>query len=122
MLGSLTLILICQLIGEIITRLTRIPVPGPVIGMVLLFCGLVFFPRRMPSEVETVGGFLLRYLALLFVPAGVGVITHLDLLMKSWAPLFGAIIVGTLATIGVTGLVMKFLNRRLACAHEETRQ
>lgn len=122
MLGSLTLILICQLIGEIITRLTRIPVPGPVIGMILLFCGLVFFPRRMPSEVEAVGGFLLRYLALLFVPAGVGVITHLDLLMKSWAPLSGAIIIGTLATIAVTGLVMKFLNRRLACAHEETRQ
>ncbi|MBT1076866.1 CidA/LrgA family protein [Geobacter grbiciae] len=122
MLGSLTLILICQLIGEIITRLTRIPVPGPVIGMILLFCGLVFFPRRMPSEVETVGGFLLRYLALLFVPAGVGVITHLDLLMKSWAPLSGAIIVGTLATIGVTGLVMQLLNRRFTGTQGEHRQ
>ncbi len=121
MLGSLTLILICQLIGEIITRLTKLPVPGPVIGMVILFCGMFFYPRQMPDEVETVGGFLLRYLALLFVPAGVGVVTHLDLLMKSWAPISGTIIVGTLAAIAVTGLVMKFLNRRFT-ATEESRQ
>ncbi len=122
MLGSLTLILVCQLIGEIITRVTKLPVPGPVIGMILLFCSMVFYPRQIPSEVETVGGFLLRYLALLFVPAGVGVITHLDLLMKSWAPISGTIIIGTLATIAVTGLVMKFLNRRFATTREERRQ
>ncbi|MBT0664995.1 CidA/LrgA family protein [Geobacter pelophilus] len=122
MLGSLTLILLCQLIGEVITRLTKLPVPGPVIGMVLLFCGLVFCPGRMPSEIEKAGGFLLRYLALLFVPAGVGVITHLDLLLKSWAPIAGVIVIGTLATIAVTGLVMKFLNRRGAPAREESLQ
>ncbi|QSV44757.1 CidA/LrgA family protein [Geobacter benzoatilyticus] len=122
MLGSLTLILACQLIGEIITRLTGIPVPGPVIGMVLLFCGLVFFPRKVPKEVETAGGFLLRYLALLFVPAGVGVITNLDLLMKSWLPISGTIIIGTLATIAVTGLVMQSLNRRCAASGEDDRQ
>ncbi|SNB44626.1 CidA/LrgA family protein [Geobacter sp. DSM 9736] len=118
MLGSLTLILVCQLVGEVITRLAKLPVPGPVIGMVLLFCGLAFCPRRMPDEVEKVGGFLLRYLALLFVPAGVGVITHLDLLMKSWAPISGVIIIGTLATIAVTALVMQFLNRRLPSERE----
>jgi holin-like protein len=122
MLGSLTLILLCQLIGEVITRLTKLPVPGPVIGMVLLFCGLAFCPGRLPSEIEKAGGFLLRYLALLFVPAGVGVITHLDLLLKSWAPIAGVIVIGTLATIGVTGLVMKFLNRRGAPAREESLQ
>jgi holin-like protein len=76
----------------------------------------------MPADVETVGAGLLRYLALLFVPAGVGVITHLDLLMTSWAPISGTIIIGTLVAIGVTGLVMKFLNRRFTAPQEETRQ
>ncbi len=121
MLGSLTLILLCQLIGEIITRITRLPVPGPVIGMVILFCGLVFCPRKLPAEVETVGGFLLRYLALLFVPAGVGVIAYLDLLMRSWAPVAGAIVIGTFVTIAVTGVVMLLLNRCCA-ARKESRQ
>lgn len=112
MLGSLTIILLCQLIGEIIARITRVPVPGPVIGMVILFCGLIAFQRNIPGELETVGGFLLRYLALLFIPAGVGVITNLDLMRKSWAPISGAILIGTFITIAVTGVVMQLMNRR----------
>lgn len=111
MLGYLTVILLCQLIGEILTKVTKLPVPGPVIGMVILFCGL-FFSQKMPSELESVAGFLHRYLPLLFVPAGVGVISNLDLLMRSWAPLAGAIIIGTAITIAVTGLVMQLANRR----------
>jgi holin-like protein len=111
MLGYLTLILVCQLAGEIVASGTGLPVPGPVIGMVLLFCWLML-RREMPSDLETVGGFLHRYLPLLFVPAGVGIITHLDLLARSWLPLAAVIVVGTALTIGVTGLVMQSLNRR----------
>jgi holin-like protein len=111
MLKYLTLILFCQLIGEIAVKMTKLPIPGPVIGMVILFCGLILH-RGIPSELEAVGGFFLRYLPLLFVPAGVGIITSLDLLMKSWAPFAGAIIIGTIITISVTGLTMQFLNRR----------
>jgi holin-like protein len=110
-IGNITLILFCQLIGEIFTKLTKLPIPGPVIGMVILFCGLLL-RRKMPSELETVGGFLHRYLPLLFVPAGVGIITNVDLLIKSWAPLVGAIVIGTAITIAVTGIVMQLLNRR----------
>ena len=55
MIGSLTLIFFCQLVGEIISRLTKLPIPGPVIGMVILFCGLVL-RKTMPSELEMVRG------------------------------------------------------------------
>jgi len=111
MLKNLTLILLCQLIGEIIVRVAKIPIPGPVIGMVILFCGLSF-RRGIPPELEKVGGVLHRYLPLLFVPAGAGIVTNLDLLMKFWAPFAGSIIVGTIITIAVTGVVMQLLNRR----------
>jgi holin-like protein len=111
MIGSLTLIFLCQLIGEIISRLTKLPIPGPVIGMVILFCGLVL-RKTVPSELETVSGFLHRNLPLLFVPAGVGVIKNLDILLRYWAPFTGAIFIGTAVTIAVTGVVMQFLNRR----------
>jgi holin-like protein len=122
MLGSLTLILACQLVGEIITTLAKLPIPGPVIGMVILFFVLAFCPKKMPRELEVVGGFLLRFLALLFVPAGVGIITNLDMLSKFWAPITGVIIIGTVVTIAVTGIVMQFMNRRYTAARKESRQ
>lgn len=112
MLGSLTLILLCQLVGEIVTMTTKWPVPGPVIGMLILFALLVFLPGKIPHEVNTVGGFFLRYLALLFVPAGVGIITNLDFLARSWVPIAGVIVIGTPVTLAVTGLTMQFINRR----------
>jgi len=111
MLGHLTVILLCQLAGEIIAKAAGLPVPGPVIGMVILFSGLIL-RGTLPPELENVAGFLHRYLPLLFVPAGVGVITSLDLLARSWVPLAGAIIIGTGVTIAVTGLVMQLANRR----------
>lgn len=118
MLGNLTIILLCQLIGEVITRITKLPVPGPVLGMAILFTGLML-RDRIPDDLETVGGFLLRILSLLFVPAGVGVVTNLDLLVKSWLPIAGAIIIGTAVTIAVTGLLMQFLNRNAGQGKEE---
>lgn len=111
MIGYLSVILLCQLIGEILTRLLRLPVPGPVIGMMILFCGLLL-RRELPADLEAVTGFLHRYLALLFVPAGVGIITSLDLLRRAWLPLAGAIVVGTALTIATTGLIMQAANRR----------
>lgn len=118
MLGYLTLILLCQLLGEIAARAMSLPVPGPVIGMVLLFCWLVL-RREMPSDLENVANFLHRYLPLLFVPAGVGIVTNLDLLAKSWMPLAAVIVAGTALTIGVTGWVMQLADRRRRSADDE---
>jgi holin-like protein len=119
MLESITVILLCQLAGEIVTKVTKLPIPGPVVGMVLLFCGLSFFRRNLPEETEKVGGILLRYLALLFVPAGVGIITNMDLVMKSWAPITAVFTIGTFITIAVTGLSMRFMNDRATTKGEE---
>jgi holin-like protein len=88
--------------------------------MVILFCGLVVCPGKIPQELETAGGFLLRYLALLFVPAGVGIVTNLDLLTKSWAPIAGVIVIGTFLTIAVTGMVMQSMNRRYPSGSKES--
>jgi len=111
MLRYITLILVCQLAGEIAVKIARVPIPGPVVGMVVLFCWLCC-RRKIPEKLEVVTGFLHGYLPLLFVPAGVGIITNIDLLINSLIPFSGAIIVGTAMTIAVTGLVMQFLNRR----------
>lgn len=119
MLSALTLILTCQLIGELVTRFLGLPVPGPVAGMVILFALLVL-RGSVPKQVGAVTDALLNNLALLFVPAGVGVMAHLGLLGRDWLPISVALIGSTLATIAVTGMVMSRLARASADAHEET--
>lgn len=109
-IGYLTTILCCQLIGETFVTFFAIPVPGPVVGMVVLFAGLMI-NGNVPDHLATVGDTLLNNLSLLFVPAGVGVMLHLTLLADDWLPISVALVVSTLLTIAVTGGMMVLLNR-----------
>ncbi|MGE5547583.1 MAG: CidA/LrgA family protein [Solirubrobacterales bacterium] len=110
MLFYITVLLVCQLAGEVVARLLGLPVPGPVVGMLILFLGLVV-RGRVPEDLDRVARGLLSNLSLLFVPAGVGVMVHLRLIAHEWLPISAALIVSTLATIAVTGLVMKALGK-----------
>jgi holin-like protein len=102
MLQGLTLIFGCQLLGEALVRLLGVPVPGPVVGMVLLLLGLVV--AGGPGEaVRRSGTSLLTYLPLFFVPAGVGLIAHGERLRSDWFPILLAIIGSTLLTMLVVG-------------------
>jgi holin-like protein len=107
---AFTILLVCQLIGEVVTRLFLWPVPGPVLGMVILFCGLLL-RGHVPEELSTVTGGLLQNLSLLFVPAGVGVMLHAQLLAENWAALAVALVLSAVITIVVTGLVMAWVSR-----------
>ena len=117
MLEYLTLILACQLAGEFAVSTAGVPFPGPVAGMILLFVFLLL-KGGIPDELGSVAGALLNNLSLLFVPAGVGVMVHFELLGKDAWPLSVAVVVSTLLTIVVTALVMKLLNRKIAMARE----
>ena len=111
MLRWLTLILGCQLLGEVTARGLGLPLPGPVIGMAALFAGLCVV-RRVPLDLERTSTALLRHLSLLFIPAGVGVVAHLGLIGRSWPALLAALVVSTALAIAVTGLVAQALLRR----------
>jgi putative effector of murein hydrolase LrgA (UPF0299 family) len=110
MLNYLTLIFSCQLAGEMMVTALRLPLPGPVLGMMLLFVFLLW-KGGVPQELTRVGDALLSHLSLLFVPAGVGVMAHFTLLREDWLPLSVAIIGSTLATIAVTAGTMVAINR-----------
>ncbi len=104
MIGGLAVLLVFQLAGELVTRLGDLPVPGPVVGMVLLVIALEFgLPVR--SGLRTASGGMLTHLSLLFVPAGVGIIQHLPRLSQEWPALGAALLVSTAAAIAVTGWV-----------------
>lgn len=111
MLTQLTLIFVCQLIGELVVVATGLPVPGPVLGMALLFVMLVT-RGGVPAELAGVADSLIRHLSLLFVPAGVGVMLHLRLIGEELAPISIALVVSTVLAIGVTGALMAWLGPR----------
>jgi holin-like protein len=109
-LPFLTLVLACQLAGEALARVTGLPVPGPILGLVLLFIGLTLRGRPAPRIEESADG-LLSHLALLFVPAGVGVVQYLPLLADEWLAVSVSVVGGAVVAIAVTGLVMRAMSR-----------
>lgn len=109
MLAAITLLLLFQLAGEAIALYFALPVPGPVIGMALLFATLAW--RSGPStDLRGTAQNLLQHLSLLFVPAGVGVMLHLQRMVDEWLPLLMALLVSTFVTIAVTALVLRLLH------------
>ncbi len=111
-LNTLLALLGFQLAGELLHRVMHLPLSGPLIGMTLLFGFLV--ARGGPSaELQSTARSLLACLALLFVPAGVGVVTHLDLISAYWLPILVATIGGAVASLAAAGATL-LLAERLA--------
>lgn len=100
MIVNLVVLLACQLVGEVAARGLGLPVPGPVIGMALLFAALILRPKLAERIAPTTSG-LLSHLSLLFVPAGVGVVGHLDTLGQHGVALIAALLLSTIAAIMV---------------------
>lgn len=117
MINAVLVLLVYQLAGEVLARALTLPLPGPVLGMLLLFATLIV-RGGIPSALRTTAETLLQHLALLFVPAGVGVMVHLSLLQTHWVPILGALALGTLLTMGVTALT---LHGALAIRRRSTR-
>ncbi|MET3892035.1 holin-like protein [Bosea sp. OAE506] len=107
MILALTLLLACQLAGEALARLFALPVPGPVIGLALLFLGLRWRPSAAleGAPLATVAGVLLAHLSLLFVPAGTGIVRHAGSLLAHGPGLIAALLVSTALTLAVTAFV-----------------
>lgn len=106
-LRGLALLLLFQVAGEGLTHALALPFPGPVVGLVLMLAGLNWPPTREP--VGEMAELLLAHLSLLFVPVGVGVVTHLHLLSQYGLQLLVAIVVSTWAGLAVTALVLRRL-------------
>jgi holin-like protein len=119
MLRAFAILLSCQLAGEMITRALVLPLPGPVIGLIILVMLLFAVERSHLVDTSTVDGTslgkvsngLLAVLGVLFVPAGVGVIQNLGLLGEYGAALAAALVVSTVLTLTVTVWVFVGVSR-----------
>ena len=109
-LRGLAWLLVLQSIGELLARGLRLPFPGPVVGMLLLLGALRW--RAVREPVGACANFLLSHLSLLFVPVGVGVMTHLTLLSQYGGRMLLVIALSTWIGLAVTALVLHRLGRR----------
>lgn len=117
MIISLTIILFCQLVGEVIARGLGWPVPGPVLGMLALLAILGLRDRlkeKVPGlgrTLDSTGKGLLAHLSLLFIPASVGVVQRLDVLAAHGAGLVATLVVSTFVTLVVTVVTFVAVSR-----------
>ncbi len=108
MILTIALLLSFQLAGLLLVTLLGLPVPGPVMGMVLFLFALMtvdgLFEKTLP-----VVNVLLAHFALLFVPAGVGIIEHFDRIESEWAAISASIVGSSILAMAVTVLVTRLV-------------
>jgi holin-like protein len=120
MLQGFFILLACQLLGESVSRGLHVPIPGPVLGIVLLLLLLAVRGWQTgddPARRDTPLGFaadgLLRNLGLLFVPAGVGIVQSFHLVLANSVAVVVALIGSSLITLVVTVFVFRLVSRAL---------
>jgi holin-like protein len=113
MIPALSILLVFQLLGESLVRTLAVPVPGPVVGMALLLLTLVLRPTLLEA-IKPTAQTLLQHLSLLFVPAGVGVMLHLQRLGDEALAIGVALVLSTLVGLASAALTMAWLMKRVA--------
>ncbi|HYP81851.1 CidA/LrgA family protein [Variovorax sp.] len=103
-LRGLAWLLAFQSLGELLSRAFSLPLPGPVLGLVLLLPALRH--PRVRESVAACADFLLAHLSLLFIPVGVGVMTHLTLLAQYGGRMLLVIVLSTWIGLAVTAAVL----------------
>ena len=110
MLNAITTLLLFQLIGEVLSQVLNLPIPGPVVGMALLFLTLLVRAPVAQQLRETAQN-MLQHLSLLFVPAGVGVMLHVRRVADEWLAIVVALVLSTVITVAVTAFTIQVVTR-----------
>lgn len=109
MISGLVQILLFQGLGELVTHFFLPLIPGPVIGLILLF-GFLALRRSVNASLDDVAGTFSQHFGLLFVPAAVGVVMFWPHLKTHAIAVAAALVVSAVLTIAVTALVLKGLS------------
>lgn len=99
-------------IGELIVWATAVPVPSSIIGMLLLTLALQTRIIK-PRHVDGAADFLVGNLAFFFVPAGVALMSCLDLIRGQWLAIIVSSAVSTIVVLAITGLIHQYTRRHL---------
>ena len=106
-LKGLAWLLLAQSAGELLARGLHLPLPGPVLGLLLLMVALGW--QRLRAPAGQAADALLQHLSLLFVPVGVGVMTHLALIGQHGLRMAAALVLSTWIGLAVTAGMLHWL-------------
>ena len=106
MLYALTTLLVFQLLGDLLVRALRLPLPGALAGLLLLLAALLAL-GRVPAALERLSNGLLQNMMLLFIPSVAGVMLHFGHLAREWLPFAVSGIAGAGVTFAVTAWTMR---------------
>ncbi|AAK78590.1 holin-like protein [Clostridium acetobutylicum] len=111
-LKQLMIILSAYFLGVIIQLVFNLPIPGTVLGLILLF--LALYTKIIKVEmIEDICDVLISHMSFFFVPAGVGLMTSFGILKGKWLKLMTIVIISTILVWIVTAYVVNFLRKVL---------
>ena len=108
MIDGLIILLFFQFLGEVVVRLTGLPLPAPVLGMVLLLLALLL-NAPFSQRVAPAAGALIKHISLLIFPLGVGIVLQWDRYQDNALALGVAVVGGTILSLILVTLMLKFL-------------
>ncbi|PJE80432.1 Holin-like protein CidA [invertebrate metagenome] len=111
MLSGIVALLAFSVLGNILSEWWHLPVPGAVTGLLLMVIYLKF-QSRTPEVIDKASQFCIRYMIVLFIPAGVGVFFMTGLLQQQWLPLVLIIFIATPLSLLLTAMVMQLFLKK----------
>lgn len=111
LISGLLVLLVFQCIGEALQAYFNLSVPGPVIGMLLLFLGLCLY-QEVPQAIAKASQSLIPLLALMFLPASAGLFFLGSQFDNQWPAIIAAVVIGSLLSLVFNSLLMKWLCKR----------
>lgn len=118
---QLMIIFAISLLGEAISTVFNLPVPGSIIGLILLFLALQFKILRL-RHISVVGNFLLDNMTILFLPAAVGIMDKFHIIAPFLLPIILIILVAIIINVIVIAVVVQFIKKHYEGDYEEERR
>lgn len=111
LIRGLSFILFFQLLGTAISELVVSNIPGPIIGLLVLWVFLLVYNRPMDSLIES-SEYLLQYLPLLIIPSAVGVVSYTGYLLKYFWAILGSLVLSLVLSLSFVSLLMQRVTRK----------
>ena len=105
------IILAISLIGELLKYVLPLPIPASIYGMVILFICLKTGLVKL-EDVKDAGKFLIEIMPVMFIPAGVGLMTSWETLRAIIVPVSVITVITIITVMIATGWVSQVMIRR----------
>lgn len=110
-LTAITVLILMQLTGEALVGWTGLPLPGSLVGLLILLAWFAW-QGRVPRGLRETAGHVLPHMMLLFIAPVAAIVLHLDRIAAEWLPFLAACLLGGALTLVVTAFTFRWMMAR----------